>query len=309
MPAVLIVDDDDAIHASLALFLKQAGLLSDSTVTPAEALGKLEARHYDLLLLDMNFSRATTGEEGLAFLSQVRKTHPRLPVILMTAWGSIALAVRGMRAGASDFITKPWTHLQLEASIRTALELAAAPPEPEPHTLTRERLDARYDLSDIVGKDPRFLRVLDVISRVAATDASVLITGESGTGKELIAAALHKNSARKAGPFVKVNLGGIPSTLFESEMFGHVKGAFTDAQRDRKGRFELADGGTIFSMRSATSTPPPKSSSCVSCRTGRTRSWAPASRAPCGCGSSPPPTATSQTSYNRATSAKTFSIV
>ncbi|HMV52055.1 MAG TPA: sigma-54 dependent transcriptional regulator, partial [Blastocatellia bacterium] len=172
---------------------------------------------------------------------------PHLPVVLITAWGSIELAVQGVRAGASDFITKPWTHQQILQAVRTALGLAEAQSsKPQNKTLTRAELDARYDFGDLAGVDPKFLRVLELIGRIAATDASVLITGESGTGKELVAEAIHRNSHRRQAPLVKVNLGGIPATLFESEMFGHVRGAFTDAKQDRKGRFELANGGTIF---------------------------------------------------------------
>ena len=170
-----------------------------------------------------------------------------MPVILLTAWGSISLAVQGMKAGAADFVTKPWSNQQLVQSVATALGLAlgrgAAGEGP---ALTREELDSRYDFGEVIGSDPRLLGILQIAGRVSLTDASVLVTGESGTGKELVAEAIHRNSRRRTGPFVKVNLGGISSTLFESEMFGHVRGAFTDARADRKGRFEIAHGGTIF---------------------------------------------------------------
>ncbi len=242
---ILIVDDDSSVTASLALLLKQAGYRSHAAASPAEALAWLESHGCDLVLQDMNFSRRTTGEEGLELLGRIRQLRPDLPVLLMTAWGSIQLAVQGMKAGAADFITKPWTSEQILQTVRTSLSLAAAPPAETP-VPPRDDLDARYDFGDLVGEDPRLLRVLDVIGRVSVTDASVLVTGESGTGKELVADAIHQNSRRRAGPFVKVNLGGISATLFESEMFGHVRGAFTDARHDRKGRFELAHGGTIF---------------------------------------------------------------
>jgi DNA-binding NtrC family response regulator len=150
-----------------------------------------------------------------------------------------------VKAGASDFITKPWTNAQLLSAIETALGVAAARAERR-KIPTREELDQRLDLTGLVGSDPALLEVLDLVGRVAPTDASVLILGESGTGKELVAEAIHRNSRRRGGPFVKVNLGGISSTLFESEMFGHVRGAFTDAKETRRGRFETADGGTIF---------------------------------------------------------------
>jgi DNA-binding NtrC family response regulator len=244
---ILIVDDDASVTTSLALLLKQAGYASQTAATPGAALKLLESAPFALVLQDMNFSRQTSGAEGLELLRRIKARWPQLPVVLITAWGSIELAVQGVRAGANDFITKPWTHQQILQAVGTALGLAAAnATQIKQRPPTRAELDARYDFSQLIGHDPKFLKVLEIISRVAATDASVLITGESGTGKELIADAIHRNSPREGAPFVKVNLGGIPAQLFESEMFGHVKGAFTDAKSDRKGRFELADGGTIF---------------------------------------------------------------
>jgi DNA-binding NtrC family response regulator len=244
---ILIVDDDPSVVTSLSLVLKQAGFKSDGADGPESAFKLLERKYYDLVLQDMNFSRKTTGEEGLEMLDKLKSLYPHLPVILITAWGSIQLAVEGMRAGANDFITKPWSNQQVIQSINTALGLAEAYAYNEIDRITnRKELDIKYDFRNVVGEDPEFIKILDIIGRVSPTDASVLIVGESGTGKELLAEAIHQNSARKAAPFVKVNLGGISSTLFESEMFGHVRGAFTDAKHDRKGRFELADGGTIF---------------------------------------------------------------
>jgi two-component system NtrC family response regulator len=243
---VLIVDDDVSIRASLALLLKQAGHASQAAASPAEALSLLERGGFALVLQDMNFSRQTTGAEGLALLADIKARWPQLPVVLVTAWGSIGLAVQGVKAGAADFVTKPWTNAQLLQSIETALGLQEARSGRERPLPTRDELDTAFDFSAVVGSDLRLLGVLEVVARVAPTDASVLVTGESGTGKELVAEALHRNSRRRDGPFVKVNLGGVSSTLFESEMFGHVKGAFTDARSDRKGRFDLAAGGTIF---------------------------------------------------------------
>ncbi len=244
---VLIIDDDDAVTTSLALLLKQSGYAPYTASNPEEALQTLGERPFALALQDMNFSRSTTGEEGLVLLQRIKGRYPHLPVVLITAWGSVELAVRGVKAGAIDFITKPWTHEQIRQSVQTALGLAEfRRTEATTAPMSRAELDAVHDFSGLIGKDPRFVRMLEVIGRVAATDAPVLITGESGTGKELVAEALWRNSARKEHPFVKVNLGGIPTSLFESELFGHVKGAFTDARQSRIGRFEAADEGTIF---------------------------------------------------------------
>ena len=247
---ILIADDDPSVVASLGLLLKRHGHATVGALSQEEALRHLdkEGEGIGLVLQDMNFSRGTGGEEGLELLREIRRRRPQLPVILITAWGSIALAVEGMKAGAADFVTKPWSNPQILQSVDTALSLARSETQSEGKSApsSREELDRRFDFRGLVGRDPRFLKILELIGRVAPTDASVLITGESGTGKELVAEALHRNSRRKGGPFVKVNLGGISSTLFESEMFGHVKGAFTDARTDRKGRFEMAHAGTIF---------------------------------------------------------------
>ncbi len=243
---VLIIDDDDSIIASLSLLMRRAGYIPIGAATPEDALVQLDRHDVSLILQDMNFSRATSGEEGLALLKQVKERHAALPVVLITAWGSIELAVAGMKAGAADFVTKPWNNEQMLQAVGTALGLAAtrrAPPSQRP---TRAELEGRYDLSGVVGEDARFLEILELVCRVSRTDASVLITGDSGTGKEVIASVIHRNSRRARGPFVKVNLGGISTTLFESEMFGHVRGAFTDARSDREGRFACAEGGTIF---------------------------------------------------------------
>ena len=244
---ILLVDDNPSVTASLALLLKQHGYAIVAAATPGEALAAAGRTELALVIQDMNFSRQTTGGEGLALLARLKAARPEVPVILLTAWGSISLAVQGMKAGAADFVTKPWSNQQLLQSVTTALGLATSRDSAgEGPPLSREELDSRYDFGEVIGSDPRLLRVLELAGRVSVTDASVLITGESGTGKELVAEAIHRNSRRRSGPFVKVNLGGISSTLFESEMFGHVRGAFTDARADRKGRFEIAHGGTIF---------------------------------------------------------------
>jgi len=237
------------VITSLGLLLKRHGYLTLAAASPEEALACLQGAEVALVLQDMNFSRATSGDEGMALLAAIGRERPGLPVILVTAWGSIALAVEGIKAGAADFVTKPWSNAQLLQTVETALSLAASRPREGVEAkagASREELDSRLELQALIGTDAKFLKLLEVIGRVAPTDASVLITGESGSGKELVAAAIHANSRRRQKSFVKVNLGGISSTLFESEMFGHVRGAFTDAKMDRKGRFEMAHGGTIF---------------------------------------------------------------
>ena len=237
---ILIIDDDSAVRSSLSFMLKRAGYEAQVVPGPREAIEVVRTVAPDLILMDMNFTLSTTGEEGLTLLKQVKVFRPDTPVILMTAWGRIQLAVQGMQAGAFDFIPKPWNNAALLQRIETALELSTAPKE-----TTQEQNDA-FNRNHIIGRSQGLTDVLNTIARIAKTNASVLITGESGTGKELIAEAIHINSQRAKHPFVKVNLGGISQSLFESEMFGHKKGAFTDASADRTGRFEMADKGTIF---------------------------------------------------------------
>ena len=252
---ILIVDDDSAVQVSLALLLKQAGYATVCSDDPAQALAALARQPIDLVLQDMNFSLHTSGDEGLQLLAAIKQRYPALPVLLMTAWGSIGLAVRGMQAGAANFFTKPWDNTQLAELVRatldtltphTALATAQAPSPAASHTVERRALDARFDFSGIVGEHPRLLQVLATIGQVAATRAPVLILGESGSGKELVADAIHRNSPRAQQAIVKINMGAITPTLFESEMFGHVRGAFTDAKTDRKGHVASAHEGTLF---------------------------------------------------------------
>ena len=238
---ILIIDDDSAIRTSLSFMLKRAKYDVQAVASPKEAIAVVRSVAPELILMDMNFSLTTTGDEGITLLKQVKIFQPETPVILMTAWGSIQLAVKGMQAGAFDFITKPWNNATLMQRIETALELNNKKKEEE-----QIKDEDGFDRSHIIGKSKALMEVLATIKRISRTNASVLITGESGTGKELIAEAVHRNSPRAQKPFVKVNLGGISQSLFESEMFGHKRGAFTDASSDRVGRFELADKGTIF---------------------------------------------------------------
>ncbi len=239
---ILIIDDDPAIRSSLSFMLKRAGYDTLTAEGPKEAMAVVRSLTPRLVLMDMNYSLSTSGDEGITLLKQMKLFLPDVPIILMTAWGSIQLAVEGMQAGAFDFITKPWNNVALMQRIETALQLTgSATSSTEPAAD-----EADFDRAGIVGESAALREVLAVVKRVARTGASVLITGESGTGKELIAEAIHRNSPRRRQPFVKVNLGGISQSLFESEMFGHKKGAYTDATADRIGRFEMADKGTIF---------------------------------------------------------------
>ena len=243
---ILIVDDDRAIRVALTLLLERNNYEVMRAENPAEAMEVVRNHpELELVLMDMNYTLATDGEEGLTLLKQVKVFRPDIPVILMTAWGTIDLAVQGMRNGAFDFITKPWDNGVLMDRIETALTLLGARSKEQGARAVSEH-QASSCSSTIIGSSPSLLSVLATAQRVAQTNAPVLITGESGTGKELIAQFIHEQSRRAGKPFVKVNLGGISTSLFESEMFGHKKGSFTDAKNDRTGRFELAEGGTIF---------------------------------------------------------------
>jgi two-component system, NtrC family, response regulator len=239
---ILIIDDDIAVRTSLLLLLQQEGFETAAVDGPDAAIALLKTKTPSLVLLDLNFSIDTSGNEGMNMLQKIKQINAAIPVILITGWATIELAVQGMKMGAGDFINKPWSNEHLLQSVRTLLDLQNRKAE----TLGRKKLDELYNFQQIITEDPAMVTILETVGRVAGTDASVLIMGESGTGKELIAEALHQNSLRSNKPFVKVNLGGIAATLFESELFGHIRGAFTDAKYDRMGRFEMANKGTIF---------------------------------------------------------------
>ena len=241
---ILVIDDDIAVQNSLMLLFKQGGFSSVCASNPNDGLKLMEQYYPEVIILDMNFSNETSGNEGLRVLTTIKQVVPSVPVILITAWATISLAVKGMKNGAFDFIGKPWDNNDLLKTVTTAIELNKA--RPVNQIIRRSELDKKFDFSSIIGESPQITTILDTVGRVCKTDAPVLILGDSGTGKELIAESIHFNSNRKDMPFVKVNLGGISATLFESEMFGHKKGAYTDACFDRVGRFEMADKGTIF---------------------------------------------------------------
>lgn len=239
---ILIIDDDIAVRTSLQLLLESEGYKTATADGPAATLTFLKSNTPELIILDLNFSIDTSGKEGMNLLQQIKKINDSIPIILITGWASIELAVQGMKLGANDFLNKPWSNDYVLQSVKTLLDLQ----DKKKQKNSRKQLDSMYKFHQIIGEDDNMLDILETIGRVASTDAPVLIMGESGTGKELIAEAIHQNSLRANKPFIKVNLGGISTSLFESEMFGHVRGAFTDARFDRVGRFELANKGTIF---------------------------------------------------------------
>ena len=242
---VLIADDQRDILEALQLLLKSEGFQVQSVTSPAAVLAAVAEADFDAALIDLNYARDTTsGQEGLDLLARLQTDDPALPVIVLTAWASVGVAVEAMRRGARDFVQKPWDNARLLAIVRTQVELSRA--------LRRGRqLEGAARLSfdgapPLIARSPAMKPVIDLIERTAPSDANVLITGENGTGKGLVAQAIHALSPRAARPMVTVNAGGVSETVFESELFGHVRGAFTDARADRVGRFELADGGTLF---------------------------------------------------------------
>lgn len=243
---VLIADDQADVREALRLLLKAEGYKTETVSSPNAALEAIQSGEFDVVLMDLNYQRDTTsGQEGIDLLSRVQAMDSRLPVVMMTAWGSVELAVEAMRRGARDFIQKPWDNARLLSILRTQVDLH--------RTMRRaERLEAENSLLRAQNR-PVFIAqskamepLLTLISRIGPSDANVLITGEHGTGKEVVALTLHAMSSRSSRPMITVNTGGLPEGTFESELFGHVKGAFTDARTDRVGRFELADHGTLF---------------------------------------------------------------
>jgi DNA-binding NtrC family response regulator len=243
---ILVADDQREVREALRLLFKAEGIDAVSVDGPRAAIDALKKDPFDAALIDLNYTRDTTsGAEGIELLREIRKIDGELPVVVMTAWGTIDVAVEAMRHGAGDFIEKPWDNQRLMSVIRTQLALADS--RDEAAKLKRENEILRGgDDEPFIAESPAMRAVLAQLDRVAPTDANVLILGENGTGKGVIARRLHARSQRAGKPLVKVNMGGIPESVFEAEMFGHVRGAFTDAKTDRIGRFELADGGTLF---------------------------------------------------------------
>ncbi len=242
---ILIADDQPDVLEALRLLLKREGYKIESAESPQQVLQMIDGREYDAALIDLNYTRDTTsGQEGLDLLAKIQNIDSMLPVIVMTAWSSVDLAVEAMRRGARDFVQKPWENERLSSIIRTQLELSAAIRRGQ--RLEAENQLLRENVPTMIAQSAAMQPVLDLISRVGPSDANVLITGEPGSGKEVVARTLYAISSRAGKPMVTVNAGGLAEGVFESELFGHVKGAFTDAKMDRVGRFELADTGTLF---------------------------------------------------------------
>jgi DNA-binding NtrC family response regulator len=245
-PLILIADDQPDVLEALRMLLKAEGYRIETATSPSAVIQSLDKCDYDAVLMDLNYARDTTsGQEGLDLLRRILSLDSTLPIIVMTAWGSVELAVEAIHRGARDFIQKPWDNARLLTILRTQVELGRA-------LRMRQRLEAENRLlrdegrPRMIADSPTMKPILDLIARIGPSDANVLITGEHGTGKEVVARTLHSISSRSSKPLVIVNAGGLSEGVFESELFGHVKGSFTDAKADRVGRFELADEGTLF---------------------------------------------------------------
>src|SRR5246500_4831714 len=245
-PRILAADDQPHILEAIQLLLKPQGYKVDAVRSPELAREALASSTYDAVLIDLNYTRDTTsGQEGLDLLTEIVSLDSTTPVIVMTAWGNVGLAVEAMRRGARDFLQKPWENERLLAILRTQVELHRALQRTQ-QLEAEARLLRAEGRPEFIATAPAMQPVLQTIARIGPSDANVLVTGEHGTGKEVVAQTLHALSPRASMPLVAVNTGALPEGTFESELFGHVKGAFTDARMDRIGRFELADNGTIF---------------------------------------------------------------
>ena len=246
---ILIVDDNEDLLKAARMFLKRTFKQVDIEKTPDSLPILLNNENYDVILLDMNFTKdVSSGHEGFLWLEKILEIDPSAVVILITAYGDVQMAVKAIKEGAMDFILKPWENERLLATVNSAMLLRKSKMEVSDLKDRQKQISSDIDhkFQDVIGNSSSMQRIFQTIDRVATTDANVLILGENGTGKEVIARAIHRNSTRKDEIFINVDLGAISETLFESELFGHVKGAFTDAKEDRPGRFEIATGGTLF---------------------------------------------------------------
>ena len=246
---ILIIDDDHDVLLTARMFLEQLDLDVTVLSNPEKILQLISRESFDVILLDMNFQRGRTeGLEGLNWLKRIKEHDPGVIVILMTAFGDVDLAVKGIKAGAFDFILKPWQNAKLHASILSALSMKETQHKKEKYKQVARTLgkDDELPFMQILGSSPVMEKLKSTIEIIAPTDASVLILGENGTGKEMVARAIHRHIGRSEEPFIGVDMGAIPETLFESELFGYQEGAFTGAIQDKPGRFELAEGGSLF---------------------------------------------------------------
>ena len=246
---ILIIDDDDDILYSARLLLKQHYNVVHIDKNPEAIPSLISNSNYDLVLLDMNFSGdSTTGNQGFHWLKEILKIDPSMIVILITAYGNIEMAIKAIKEGATDFVIKPWQNEKLLATVSSAMKLSQSNKEINELRSRQEVLSEDLDkkFHNIIGTSPAMKNIFNVIQKVSKTDANILILGENGTGKELVARAIHRNSNLSKNIFLTVDMGAITESLFESELFGYVKGAFTDAKEDRAGRFEVASGGTLF---------------------------------------------------------------
>jgi len=246
---ILIVDDNEDLLRAARMFLKRQFKQVDIEKNPESIPNLLNNENYDVILLDMNFTKdVSSGHEGFLWLERILEIDPSAVVILITAYGDVQMAVKAIKEGATDFVLKPWENERLLATVNAAMQLRRSKIEVS-NLKNKQKLissDIDFKFQDVIGKSTAMVKVFQTINRVAETDANVLILGENGTGKEVIARAIHRNSNRKDEVFINVDLGAISETLFESELFGHMKGSFTDAKEDRAGRFEVASGGTLF---------------------------------------------------------------
>ena len=246
---LLIVDDNEDVLRAARLFLKRHFAQVDVEKNPEAIPTLMQNEQYDVILLDMNFTKdVSSGHEGFFWLDKILAIDPNAVCVLITAYGDVDLAVRAIKEGASDFVLKPWENEKLLATVLSAMKLRQSRQEVDQLRSQQRQMvaDQQTIFQDVIGQSPAMQKVFETIERVAATDANVLILGENGTGKEMIARAIHRNSLRKDEVFISVDLGAISENLFESELFGHMKGSFTDAKEDRPGRFEVASGGTLF---------------------------------------------------------------
>ena len=246
---VLIVDDDLGVLQAAKLYLKQHIEFVEISDNPEAVISGLKTDKYDVIFLDMNFTRnVTSGEEGFYFLKKIKTIDPSIEVILITAYGDVELAVKAIKEGAADFIIKPWQNEKLLATLSTAVNLNKAKNKIKTLQSQKEQLieNINKPFYNLLGNSESIKEVIKMIKKISKTDVNVLITGENGTGKELVFRAIHRESNRSNEPFIPVDMGAVSDTLFESELFGHVKGAFTDAIKDRVGHFEVASGGTLF---------------------------------------------------------------